>query len=190
MRGIDGDRSSLYAYIVQAVARVKPKVFIAENVGGLLLKRNERSLQTILDDFGSLGYNISYRNYNAAEYGVPQTRNRVFIVGTHAELPAFTPPEPTHPIPVTAKDAIGDLSGRERDEAFSIFGAWQVPAGSKATEDCSPTVQATQSAPSVMATSNSIMSCLDGYQCVRLPVYSLSLTLLSFHVSLGKQRDR
>lgn len=79
MLGVNGKRSSLYTYIVEAVKRIKPKVFIAENVGGLLLKQNEYSLNKILEDFHSLGYNLSYQLYHAEDYGVPQTRERVIL---------------------------------------------------------------------------------------------------------------
>ena len=119
MRGIEGERSSLYTFIVETVKRVSPKVFVAENVGGLLLKQNEYSLNKILEDFNSLGYDISYHLYKAHDYGVPQTRERIFIVGTQTELRSFSPPLPTHSKPITAKDAIGDLEEREQDKAFS-----------------------------------------------------------------------
>ena len=119
MRGIEGVRSSLYTYIVETVRIISPKVFVAENVGGLLLKQNEYSLNKILEDFNSLGYDVSYKLYHAADYGVPQTRDRIFIVGTQAWLPKFSPPFPTHSNPITAKEAIGDLEEREQDKAFS-----------------------------------------------------------------------
>jgi DNA (cytosine-5)-methyltransferase 1 len=123
MLGIKGKRSSLYTYIVKAVEKVKPKVFVAENVGGLLLKQNEYSLKKILEDFNSLRYDISEpKLYNAADYGVPQTRDRIFIVGTQKGLPKFTPPMPTHTKPVTAKEAIGDFRGtRTRRGVFTYL---------------------------------------------------------------------
>lgn len=119
MLGIKGKRSSLYTYIVEAVDRIKPKVFVAENVGGLLLKQNEYSLKKILEDFTAIGYELSCERYNAADYGVPQTRDRVFIVGTKKGKPKFSRPEPTLGNPITAKQAIGDLEEHEKDEAFS-----------------------------------------------------------------------
>jgi DNA (cytosine-5)-methyltransferase 1 len=120
MLGINGKRSSLYTYIVKTVEKVKPKIFVAENVGGLLLKQNEYSLKKILEDFRSLGYDVSDpKSYNAADYGVPQTRERVFIIGTQKGFPKFSPPLPTHRNPITAKEAIGDLEEREQDKAFS-----------------------------------------------------------------------
>ena len=119
MLGIKGKRSSLYTAIVEAVGRLQPKVFVAENVGGLLLKQNEDSLKKILEDFNGLGYNVSYRLYLAADFGVPQTRARVFIVGTRKDLPLFVPPAAECQRPVTAREAIGDLEQRNADKAFS-----------------------------------------------------------------------
>lgn len=120
MLGINGKRSSLYTYIVEAVKKVHPKVFVAENVGGLFLKKNSDSFKKIMEDFGSLGYNIDCQLYHAEDYGVPQTRERVFIVGTRKELPVFIPPATTtHNSPITVKEAISDLESREEDSAFS-----------------------------------------------------------------------
>lgn len=120
MLGINGKRSSLYTYIVEAVQRVHPKVFVAENVGGLLLKKNSDSFERIMKDFGSLGYNVNYHLYHAEDYGVPQTRERVFIVGALKDLSVFVPPTPTtHESPITVEMAIKDLENREEDRAFS-----------------------------------------------------------------------
>ena len=120
MLGINGKRSSLYTYIVEAVKKVHTKVFVAENVGGLLLKANSESFAKIMEDFGSLGYNVSSHLYHAEDYGVPQTRERVFIVGTQKGLPEFIPPTPTTAdSPVTVKAAIEDLEDRSEDKAFS-----------------------------------------------------------------------
>ncbi|MDR2578070.1 MAG: DNA cytosine methyltransferase [Chitinispirillales bacterium] len=119
MLGINGKRSSLYIAIVEAVRRVQPKVFIAENVGGLLLKQNETSLRKILEDFNKLGYNVHHELYCASKYGVPQTRERVFIVGTRKDIPQFIPPKPLENRPITAKEAIGDLERLDIDKDFS-----------------------------------------------------------------------
>lgn len=120
MLGINGKRSSLYSYMVEAIGLVHPKVFVAENVAGLLLKANSYSFRKVMDDFLSLGYNVSYCLYHAEEYGVPQTRDRVFIVGTDQGLPEFVPPVPTTSnAPVTAKTALEDLENRAEDKAFS-----------------------------------------------------------------------
>ena len=119
MLGVNGERSSLYTYIVEAVKRIKPKAFIAENVGGLLLKSNEYSLNKILEDFNSLGYNLDYHLYHAEEYGVPQTRERIFFVGIKKEFAPFTPPEACYKNPVTAYEALHDLEALPENKEFS-----------------------------------------------------------------------
>ena len=73
-KGVAGARSGLYKAMVEAVKRLKPKAFVAENVKGLLLEYNKDSLQQVMTDFQSLGYEISVEPYLAADYGVPQMR--------------------------------------------------------------------------------------------------------------------
>lgn len=120
MQGVRGKRSSLYTAIVEAVRRTDPAVFVAENVGSLFLKTNSESFRKISGDFGSLGYQLSIRRYDASKYGVPQTRDRVFIVGVREGLAEFIPPAETTPDrPITAKEAIGDLADHPWDEGFS-----------------------------------------------------------------------
>lgn len=120
MLGVKGKRSSLYTYIIEAVKKVHPKVFVAENVGSLLLKKNSESYEKIMEDFGSLGYNVDCSLYHAEDYGVPQTRARVFIIGTEKSLPKFIPPKPTTcGTPVTVKEAIEDLESRDEDKLLS-----------------------------------------------------------------------
>ena len=119
--GIAGKRSGLYRAMVEVVDRVRPKVFVAENVKGLLMKHNKSSLEAILRDFGSLGYKVRYDLYQAADFGVPQTRERVLIVGTLPGIREFVPPVPTHEAGswVTAGDAIDDLRTTEQSAEFS-----------------------------------------------------------------------
>ena len=119
MLGINGKRSSLYSAIVEAVRRVQPKVFVAENVGSLLMKQNEQSLKKILEDFNELGYDVHHELYRASEYGVPQTRERVFIVGTRSDIPKYAPPQPVDASPITVKEAIGDLESLDLNNDFS-----------------------------------------------------------------------
>lgn len=119
--GVDGKRSGLYRAMVEVIARVQPKIFIAENVKALLMKHHAESLERVLTDFKALGYDISFQLYNAAGYGVPQTRERVLIVGTRPEVSSFN-----HPAPIlekdefiTAKEAIDDLVRVEQDESIN-----------------------------------------------------------------------
>ena len=119
MLGIKGNRSSLYVAMVEAVRRIRPKVFVAENVGSLLMKKNEASLNKILEDFSGVGYNVHYALFRASDYGVPQTRERVFIIGTMRGMPEFISPEPIFDCPISAKDAIGDLETMDINQEFS-----------------------------------------------------------------------
>jgi DNA (cytosine-5)-methyltransferase 1 len=119
--GISGKRSGLYTAMVEIVARTKPKVFVAENVKGLLMKHHAAALRKVISDFAALGYHVSYQLYRAADYGVPQTRDRVFIVGTHPTVARFSPPAPTH-LPheyVSAKQALSDLVPLPEDPSFN-----------------------------------------------------------------------
>jgi DNA (cytosine-5)-methyltransferase 1 len=117
--GIDGKRSGLYRAMVEAVSKIKPKIFVAENVKGLLMRHNFDSLCRVLSDFRALGYDVNYHLYHAADYGVPQTRERVFIVGTRPDMPKFIPPQPTCNKHITAKEAIGDLESLPENEEFN-----------------------------------------------------------------------
>lgn len=119
MKGIAGERSGLYTAIVNAVRMRHPKAFVVENVGSLLMKKNEGSFKKIMEDFGSLGYQVNFHLYDASEYGVPQTRERVFIVGLQDGFQPFVPPQPSVTTPITAEEAIRDLECRDWDPDFS-----------------------------------------------------------------------
>jgi DNA (cytosine-5)-methyltransferase 1 len=119
--GANGKRSGLYRAMIAAIKRTKPEIFVAENVASLLMPCNAESLRQVLTDFGELGYALSCEPYEAADYGVPQTRQRVFIVGTRADVKPFAPPatERTPDTWMTAKEAIGDLEAWEECPAVN-----------------------------------------------------------------------
>jgi DNA (cytosine-5)-methyltransferase 1 len=95
--GLETQRGNLYTYFVDVVRRVKPKVFVAENVKGLLSANNKEAIERIVQDFAALGYKVKYDLYNFAEYGVPQLRERVLIVGVRSDLGfEFEKPAPSH----------------------------------------------------------------------------------------------
>jgi len=123
---LEGNRTSLYTAMVEAVRRVNPKIFVAENVKGLLMKDGKQPLQKILEDFSALGYNVTHRLYLAANYGVPQMRERIFIVGTHKrrKVKPFVHPEPilTREAWITTDQAIGDL--RLHPETWDNHHVW------------------------------------------------------------------
>ncbi len=111
--GVNGARSGLYKAMIQAIKRTQPKVFVAENVKALL--RHQGWLKQVVTDFEALGYTLHYQLYRAADYGVPQSRERVFFVGTAPGVIPFVPPVPERNASswMTAREAIGDLEGLE-----------------------------------------------------------------------------
>lgn len=121
MAGVSGARSGLYIWMVKAVAQLRPKIFVAENVKALLMKRHEDSLTKVIEDFSSIGYDVSYHLYDAADYGVPQVRERVIIIGIRKDIGiSFVPPPPvTADYKITAKDALADLEDTPEDSAIN-----------------------------------------------------------------------
>lgn len=119
--GVAGERSGLYRAMVDAVERMKPSMFVAENVRGLLYKYNEDSLKQVIADFSELGYKVTFELYHAADYGVPQRRERVFIVGVKDDAVPFVPPTPTHNKNtwITSSDAIADLEDLDQNADYS-----------------------------------------------------------------------
>ena len=93
--GFTSKRGVLYLSMIEVIKRTKPYVFVAENVKGLLTIDNGEAIKTIIRDFEVLGYNVVPNLYLAANYGVPQSRERVILVGTRKDiLPPFEHPQP------------------------------------------------------------------------------------------------
>lgn len=93
--GMEDVRGTLFYEFARCVQEVSPKVFMAENVRGLVSHDKGRTLGTILSVFEDLGYTVQYRILNAAYYNVPQKRERIVIVGIKNGLEAtFSYPEP------------------------------------------------------------------------------------------------
>lgn len=118
---VDGKRSGLYVWMVNAVKTLRPKIFVAENVKALLLKRHAASLKKVIEDFSSIGYHVSFQLYDAADYGVPQNRERVIIVGVRKDLDAeFVPPVPvTRDRKISAREALCDLETLDEDSSMN-----------------------------------------------------------------------
>ena len=97
-RNIDDKRNILYKYFVEIVKLKQPKFFLAENVKGILSLGKGEIFKTIIDEFNQCGYHCRYSVFNAADYGVPQKRERVFILGIRddTEYNIQFPPKPTH----------------------------------------------------------------------------------------------
>lgn len=91
------ERNNLYKELLRVITDKKPKYFLAENVKGLLSLGKGKIFSMILQDFFNAGYNVKYKVLNSADYGVPQKRERVIIVGIRKDLPfLFEFPPKTH----------------------------------------------------------------------------------------------
>ena len=122
-------RNYLFRHFARIVAAARPMYFFAENVRGLVSFEGGRFFQMVRDDFRKAGYRVSWKVLNAADFGVPQSRVRVIIVGVRVDLPMsmnYQFPAPTHaksPLPfdglkpwVSVGEALKGLPepGRER----------------------------------------------------------------------------
>jgi len=134
-RLLDDPRGQLFQEYFRVLKELKPRAFIFENVKGLISMSGGELLPTIVEKFESLGYAVKWDLLNAADYGVPQTRERVIIVGSIDG--DFIFPKQTHGDPesqvfkignllpwLTLGDAIGDLpfigSGEESFEYSTL----------------------------------------------------------------------
>lgn len=109
-RKIDDSRNVLYKHYVEIVAKKQPKIFIGENVKGLLTMGNGQVIEAIIEEFSECGYDVFYQLVNARNYGVPQDRERVIICGFRKDLNVkeFTLSNPNIPL-VSLKEALQNL---------------------------------------------------------------------------------
>lgn len=93
------ERNILYKELLRVIQSKQPKFFLAENVKGILSFNKGKTFEMIINDFKSLNYDVKYQVLNSANYGVPQIRERVIIVGVRNDIDfQFIYPEPTHSI--------------------------------------------------------------------------------------------
>lgn len=119
--GYKSENGKLFFEIVRILKTKKPKAFIAENVKGILSANKKRAFPLIMDELSKAGYNVAYKLFNAAEWGIPQKRERVFIVGIRKDLRL----QPRFPVRygnrklVTLKEIIFDNSIIDKKYFFS-----------------------------------------------------------------------
>lgn len=117
-RMIDDERNKLYKSYVRIVSELTPKVFVMENVPGLVRLFKGKVGEQVIEDFSAIGYDVQCKILSAENYGVPQQRKRVFFVGVRNDLTAkgvvYNYPvafmgNETSVAAWTTKDAISDL---------------------------------------------------------------------------------
>ncbi|MCL2100518.1 MAG: DNA cytosine methyltransferase [Fibromonadales bacterium] len=97
--GLEGDRGNLYKHYLRFIEAKRPKAFVAENVKGLLTANKGKAIEEVLKGFSNAGdgYMVKIQLYNFADYGVPQFRERVLLVGIRLDTGFnFVHPAPTH----------------------------------------------------------------------------------------------
>lgn len=115
-RLIDDERNFLYLHFIRCLLQSKPAVFVAENVKGMMTLGKGEVFRQIVQDFSAAGYRVYHKLLNASHFGVPQIRERVFLVGVRTDLDyEYRFPTETHgegmflkPV-VTLRDSIWDL---------------------------------------------------------------------------------
>ena len=99
LRSVEDERNQLYRFFLKAVISKLPKFFIAENVRGILSLDKGNAIKKIVSDFENADYRVTVTLVNMADYGVPQTRQRVFIIWQNKSVDdrfLFTFPEKTN----------------------------------------------------------------------------------------------
>lgn len=117
-RGNDQDpRNNLVLEYIRLILDIKPKFFVMENVGGLLSPRGIPYLNKLIERCGEAGYIIQKKKLLASDFGVPQDRKRVVIVGEKLSdnLAKFSFPNGSNGPVRTVRDAISDLMNRSED---------------------------------------------------------------------------
>lgn len=114
---IDDPRNHLFNEFLRVVELVKPKVFVMENVARLYSHNHNKTRIEIVEKFALLGYNVKCYVFNAVDFGVPQNRRRVFIIGCNNSKIPIRINAPQHALK-TVFDAINDLPNLESGQAF------------------------------------------------------------------------
>ena len=118
-RGIEDERGQLFFEYIRILKHVKPKFFLAENVSGILSSLHRPAFENIVKKFSQIGYSVNYKLVNAADYGVPQDRERVIVVGIRNDLDRTF----DFPLPSCSKrtlyDAIGGMPNPKPNSVLS-----------------------------------------------------------------------
>lgn len=116
--GLDDARGTLFFEFARLIKEIEPKVFIYENVRNLLNHDNGKTWEVIKNIFDSLGYEYKFDVLNSSDYGIPQTRRRLFVVGFKKEQKSFKMPPQT----VELKYKMKDFSINNCKEGCFVYG--------------------------------------------------------------------
>lgn len=116
---IDDERNQLFKEFVRFVEVVKPRIFVMENVAALKTHNKGKTIEEIIKEFEKIGYTVKCDVLNAVDYGVPQQRRRIFVIGTLGKENKFNFPRKTTK-QMTIKDALKDLPELKSGETSDI----------------------------------------------------------------------
>jgi len=116
---IDDERNQLFKQFVRFVEVIKPRVFVMENVAALKTHNKGKTIEEIVKEFERVGYTIKYDVLNAVNYGVPQQRRRIFVIGTLNEDNKFKFPKEMDKY-MTIADALEGLPELKSGETSNI----------------------------------------------------------------------
>ncbi len=133
--GLNDVRGTMFYYYAKILKQLKPKMFLAENVKGLVSHDGGKTLQTMINVFEEIGYRVQYKVLNAWDYGVAEKRERIVIIGIRNDIPVeFEYPTPYEYKPVL-RDALKDVPKSEgasypqsKKEVFDLVppgGCWR-----------------------------------------------------------------
>jgi len=133
-RALDDPRNQLVFHYVRLVSELQPKYFVFENVKGLTLGKHAEFLSELIAALGNAGYDVQspYQVLNAADYGVPQDRKRLFVIGARRGLRVPNYPKP-HEQRTTVWEAIGDLPDADGFDELSAVDEVRTKWKTKAT---------------------------------------------------------
>lgn len=100
-RSMEDERNFLYRELWRIIRDKQPKFFLAENVKGLISMEKGQIIEMIKNDFESIGYKVDWKILTASDYGVPQNRERVFIIGNRIDI--------ENEFPIPTHSSAGDL---------------------------------------------------------------------------------
>lgn len=118
-RALEDNESFTLKYFLKTIKNTNPKIFFFENVHGFIYKPHQDALKFLESEAKNLGYNLTYKVINCADYGVPQMRQRFICIGVKKKFGQFIFPSPTHSKTntilkkwVDCNKAIGDLDNK------------------------------------------------------------------------------
>ncbi|MCJ8343790.1 MAG: DNA cytosine methyltransferase [Cetobacterium sp.] len=114
-QGFEDTRGTLFFDVARIIKYHKPKAFLLENVKGLKSHNKGNTFKTIINTLTDLGYTVQYKILAAKDFGVPQNRERIYIVGFLDETIDFD-----FPMPLDKKIKVGDILDKVVDPKYTI----------------------------------------------------------------------